>query len=431
MLQGYDMIMRATAGVLLALFIGAAPAAAQDIPIHVSGELRVRGEAERPAAFDTVDAFSLLRARLGLEAELAERARVFLQVQDARTFGEEQSTTDASADRLDLHQGWLELVRPVGSLELGIRAGRQEISLGSERLVGAVGWSNTGRSFDAARLTLTRPEAGWHVTALAANVRERGRRTAGLNASERSDQLLLGSYADTRVLDGFVLFDRADSVRSFSDIDRLTLGGRVDVPTSGPLTAWAEAAYQLGNQLLNTELGPTEQDIGAYFAGARVAYALAGPISTLGIGLDYLSGDDTPVDGEYDAFNTMFHTGHKWYGYMDLFLDPAARTGDRGLVDAIASTTVRLAQDVPLALDVHRFWTAAERPGDGSRDLGWELDLTLPLTLAPGQRLQLGYSAFRAGDAAPLAGIGAAGRWAHWGYLMATFGFDRSLRPTS
>jgi hypothetical protein len=150
-------------------------------------------------------------------------------------------------------------------------------------------------------------------------------------------------------------------------------------------------------------------------------------LRTLGIGLDYLSGDDDPADNEYEAFNTLYHTGHKWYGYMDLFLDPAARTGERGLIDGIASATFGLGAQVPLTVDAHRFWTAAQRePGEAS-DLGWELDLTLPLTIAPGQSLQLGYSAFRAGDAASLANLGASGRWAHWGYVMATFGFSRTL----
>src|SRR5690606_22845165 len=37
---------------------------------------------------------------------------------------------------------------------LGLRLGRQELAYGNERLVGAVGWSNVGRSFDAALLRL-------------------------------------------------------------------------------------------------------------------------------------------------------------------------------------------------------------------------------------------------------------------------------------
>ena len=42
---------------------------------------------------------------------VTERAavRVTTYTDFARTFGEEQGTMDGSADRLDLHQGWLEL----------------------------------------------------------------------------------------------------------------------------------------------------------------------------------------------------------------------------------------------------------------------------------------------------------------------------------
>src|SRR5512141_1619612 len=90
--------------------------AAQGGGLRLVGELRLRAEVERPAVVDTLDSITLLRARLGLEATVSERAKVFLQVQDARTFGEESSTVDASADRLDLHQGWLELAFPVGAL---------------------------------------------------------------------------------------------------------------------------------------------------------------------------------------------------------------------------------------------------------------------------------------------------------------------------
>jgi hypothetical protein len=105
-------------------------------------------------------------------------------------------------------------------------------------------------------------------------------------------------------------------------------------------------------------------------------------------------------------------------------------------VDGIASATVQLARNAQLAIDVHRFWTAAQRePGcddlpcpphlaTEADDLGWELDLALPLTMGPNQRLQAGYSAYRNGAAAPLASLGPEGEWWHWGYLMLTFGFS-------
>jgi hypothetical protein len=414
-------------------------AAQQSDAVRLLGELRLRGEAERPALVDTLDAFTLLRARLGLEASLGERAKVFLQVQDARTFGEEAGTMDASADRLDLHQGWLELTRPLGALQLALRAGRQEVTLGNERLIGPVGWTNTGRSFDALRVSLGSAEQQWQLTALAATVDERGRRLTGTSPGpDRSDHMLLGAWIDAKAIDAWFLFDRAAEYRTFYGVDRGTVGGRIELPAWRGLTAWAEGSYQFGNMVTPSPL--QDPDIAAYMFGGRIAYALpASPLRSLGAGLDYLSGDrDTPPGSEYQAFNVMYYTGHKWYGYLDLFLDPAARTGDRGLVDWIASATVQLAASAPLSIDVHHFATAVTRTinvvGDGplppaeAQDLGWEFDLTLPLTVGPNQRLQLGYSAYRNGEAAPLAGLGEDGNWWHWGYAMLTFSFGGSVR---
>jgi hypothetical protein len=409
-------------GATALLLLAASGVGAQE-SVRLLGELRLRSEVERTAVVDTTDVFTLSRARLGLLAELGGRASVFLQVQDARTLGEEASTVDASADRLDLHQAYLELVRGVGgSADLALRAGRQEIVLGNERLVGPVGWSNTGRSFDGARLTLAPESKQWTVTALAAVLRERGRRLAGTQpVPERADQVLLGAYADTKLFDVYGLFDRSDAQRTFTGIDRGTFGGKVDLPALGPLTVWGEGALQVGNQLAG---GTVDQDISAYFFGGRATLAFgSSPLASLGAGLDYLSGDETPADGEYEAFNVLYHTGHKWYGYMDLWLDPAARTGERGLVDALASATLRLRRDWVLALDVHRFSTAAQRTADEASELGWELDATLPLAIAPNQRLQLGYSAYRNGEAMPLLGLGEADAWWHWGYAMLTFSF--------
>ena len=97
----------------------------------------------------------MLRTRLRLHAPVTTYASVVIQFQDSRVFGEESNTlTDGSANQMDLHQAYLRLTASVLGLSVTVTAGRQEVVLGSERLVGAVGWSNTGRSFDALRLFL-------------------------------------------------------------------------------------------------------------------------------------------------------------------------------------------------------------------------------------------------------------------------------------
>jgi hypothetical protein len=412
-----------------ALLLAVVPAAASaQENVRVVGEVRLRSEGERPAPTESFDALSLLRSRLGVQASLSQRAHVFVQVQDARTFGEEAGTTDGSADRLDVHQAWLQYGAPLGSYEWSVRAGRQEIMIGNERLIGAVGWSNTGRSFDGARLAFGRGSGGWTVSALAVTVEERGRRFTGAEP-ERDDHVLVGALAELDPLELFVLHDREAAYRDAIGVDRTTLGGRITSPQLRGVTAAVEGAYQLGNQLLDTS-EPVAQDISAYYAGARLDYATAlRALPAVGIGLDYLSGDETPGDDTYRAFNTLYATNHKFYGYIDFFLDPAARTQDRGLIDGIAAATLGLPRELRLDLAAHGFWTQRPIVPDADRLIGYELDVTLPVRLGVGQQLQLGYSAFRNGPVAPLLGLGRDRAWSHWAYLQATFSFGGALTP--
>ena len=72
----------------------------------------------------------------------------------------ENSLTDVQADGFDLHQGYLE-ARDLFVPCFNVRAGRQEISLGEERLIGAVDWTQNARSLDGAVLTYAWDGGGW------------------------------------------------------------------------------------------------------------------------------------------------------------------------------------------------------------------------------------------------------------------------------
>jgi hypothetical protein len=412
-----------------AVMLAAAPAtaSAQSEAVRLLGEVRVRGEAERPAGFDTMDAFTLLRSRIGIEATLSPRAVVLLQLQDARTFGEELSPTDGSADRIDMHQAWLQYRADAGRYAVSFRAGRQEVSLGNERLVGASNWSNTGRAFDGLRVTVG-PQAGaWRFNTLAATVRERGRRFTG--AQPVPDHLFGGAFVEAGRVELFALHDREAAFRAYSGVNRTTLGSRLELPVPGPLSAWAEGSYQLGSQLWSSAPG-ARQDIRAWLAGGRLGLATScATVPRVGLGLDVLSGDADPADGTYRAFNTLYATGHRYYGYMDLITDPAARTQERGLIDGMASARVALPRRLALDIDGHGFWLQQQFTTLPDRLIGWELDLTLPIALGPGQQLQLGYSFFRNGPVAPLVGLGSSGSLSHWAYLQASFSFGGRFPP--
>src|SRR4029079_5022608 len=55
------------------------------------------------------------------------------------------------ADVIDLHQAYV-TVGNHKEFPLSLKIGRQELSYGEERLVGAFGWNNIGRVFDAAKV---------------------------------------------------------------------------------------------------------------------------------------------------------------------------------------------------------------------------------------------------------------------------------------
>jgi hypothetical protein len=389
----------------------------------VSGEVRLRTEAARPTS-DSWENFTLLRTRIGLLATLNPGVRAFVQLQDARAFGEQPSTMHGSASQIDLHQGYVELSTALGGAPLALRVGRQEIVLGNERLVGAVGWSNTGRSFDAARLTLGAP-GGWSGGGFVATLHESNPRFRSANVSHlENDHWFSGAYLARGAAEVFGLYDRNAHFGAYTEVNRATVGGRLQAPARTPAFASVEGAYQFGTQRAQvSQHSVTSQDIGAWFAGARAGLRTgAAVLPSVGVGLDYLSGDADALGSSYGAFQTLYATNHRYYGYMDLFLDPAAATRHRGLVDAMVNVRAGLGTLGTLEIDVHRF-SLADAAGLENGEIGWELDLTYPFRIADAARFMVGYSAFRGGPAAAEIGLGPDGRIRHWGFVQAAVPF--------
>ena len=407
------------------------------VPFALFGEVRTRSELERAAGVSS-DGFTYLRSRLGVRVDPVAGARIVVQLQDSRVFGTEGSSVASAVanDQLELHQGYLQVGGPWKSTALTLRAGRQEIALGNERLVGAVNWSNLARSFDGARL-LVAPRGAqtgaepWTVNAFAAVMSEQGRRfgTPATPARTPRDHSIAGIYATVGApsrssLDATVLLDAGGQYRAYDAADRATMDLRVRIPRLSaalPLRLELEGAYQAGHQLF---VGPatapvpaTRQSVRAWLAGARLGAPLGR--STLTLGADVLSGDDSPSDARYSAFSTLYGTNHPFYGLMDIIGDPAASTRERGLADLFATDVTPLTNVVTLRSELHRFALAsgAERP------LGWEGDLILPLKLNTAASLDVGAALFRAQRGAAAVGLATSGTTSAWTYLQLVVAF--------
>jgi len=400
------------------------------LPITFTGEVRTRSEWDAPGGAAAADLFSILRTRFAARVEPTAGISLVLQLQDSRVLGTETNSRVASTvDQFDLHQGYLQLAGAWRTSDLALRAGRQEIIFGNERLVGAANWTNTGRTFDGVRALATAKGPGgadrWSATAFAAIMEENGRRFGGVTAGSPTlpDHYVAGAYLTRGApqkpgVDVTLLYDGGAQYRTFANADRTTLDARVRAPIPGGLRLELEAAAQTGTQsFVDTVSRQSGQSVRAWLLGARLVRAVSR--STVTLGVDALSGDNAPKDGRYTAFSTMFATNHPFYGLMDVIADPATTTKEHGLHDAFGTVALNLAPSFAPRLELHRFTLAT----GNDRALGLESDLVAPIKLPANTSLELGLSLFRNGSAAPTVALGDAGTIKRWLYAQLRAGF--------
>ncbi|MFH1863183.1 MAG: alginate export family protein [bacterium] len=286
--------------------------------------------------------FNLLRTRVGLTFTPEDNLEAFVQIQDSRAFGEEANTlTDGSADNLDLHQAYFKIGN-LFDLPIDLKVGRMEAGYGNERLIGAVGWSNIGRSFDGGVLTLHFEKFSLDFF----NLKEQEMSALG----DYGDRNVYGLHADFQVAaahqtQAFLIWQQAKPVEA---LDRYTLGLYLK-GKFGNFRHALEAAYQGG------KLGGI--DVSAYLLALNLGYTVAqsNAAPDFSVGVDYLSGDDDFADDTYKVFDTLYATNHKFYGFMDYFTNLPQHTYGRGLLDLHARLGLKPAQQWSVQAVLHVF----------------------------------------------------------------------------
>lgn len=414
----------------------APPSAAdsQRLSIDMYGEVRMRSEWDRPmATLSSSDVFTLMRSRLGVRITPSSNVRIVMEAQDSRVLGDVSST---ARQTFNVHQGYLQIAGAVGTHTLTMRAGRQEIALANERLVGALAWTNFGRAFDGLRLTLaaagsrspTGTAPAWSADVFGATIEERGRHFGANRTAPENDHVLAGAFL-TRALNASgsaraeltALVDVGSDYRAYRDANRSTLDVRVRHADLWGVRIEAEGAVQVGSQQVSVNDSLRSQSVQGWLAGLRVGNTTTAT-SRMGfmIGGDVLSGDRTPTDAQYSGFSTLYGTNHALYGLIDLFLDPAAVTRERGLQDLFVQGDARISSRVRMHGELHRMLMATGE----ARDLGWEADVVIPISVNAQTRIDVGYSAFRAGEDAPTIGLGPRGRLQQWAYVQLRAAFQ-------
>ncbi len=343
-----------------------------------NAQIRARAETdERDFNSDTdYNSYVLLRTRFSATFRPKKKYEALIQVQDSRVYGKEP-TTLSDTRNLDLHQAYV-LVRGFLWKNLDLKFGRMEVNYGEQRLIGAVDWSNVGRSFDGDILT-------WRITEkfkmdiLSFYLEEASTPPTAASTTvqpgDKHDRVLGGVYmnwnrSDWLNADIYLLgeFDGTNVTGTSKDtLARGTVGTFVRGSIDDRWSYKAEFAYQGGKT--------GSLDLSAFMLTGSVTYAMpdAGWKPAFTLGYDYLSGDNDASDDKINVFNTLYATNHKFYGYMDYFTDIPVHTNGLGLQDLMVKVRVKPAKKLTLGMDVHHFMSAEKSGGESV--FGQEVDL--------------------------------------------------------
>ncbi len=124
--------------------------------LSLGGEFRQAAERVRSDAWQTapqvVNTFALQRMQLHLDAHVAARLRFFVQFESGLEEGREPGPRAVDLKRLDFLNAFADLSLRGGEKAITLRMGRQEIMLGSGRLLAVREGPNVRQSFYGARL---------------------------------------------------------------------------------------------------------------------------------------------------------------------------------------------------------------------------------------------------------------------------------------
>jgi hypothetical protein len=397
--------------------------------LSLGGQLRYREEGVRNFMLSPdegrTDGFGLTRSLLHADLHAGGHLRLFVEGKHSVAHGRDlpggRRTLDH--DEWEVQNAFIDLTGG----RLSARVGRQELLLGSQRLLSPLDWSNTRRTFDGARVWgqvrglqvdgfWTRPV---RIEVSAPNQADPQSTFWGVTARPASNRLPLQWEVYSLVL------QQSDSVRVWGSPgphSRFTLGGRATAPLTPATRMEVEGGWQGGS------LGG--RTISAWFLASDLSRTFATlparPTATLG--LDYASGDADPTDARVGTFHQLFPLGHAYAGHMDLL-------GRQNLIEARGVLSATLTPRLRARAAAHRFLRARSEDaaynvaggvlsapsGVRARGVGSEVDLSATARLRRHLRVEAGYAHFA--PAAFLLRALPGSRPSDWVYAATTFTF--------
>lgn len=358
------------------------------------------------------DTYNLTRWRHYLDLKAGDNFRFYVEGIDAASFGEDLPTQAIDENRWDLQNFFMDVeVFETGTGTHTIRAGRQELNFGRQRLVSPLDWANTRRNFEGLNYIVKEKDYKLNIFSVNPVNSATGFNTVAefdnkFDEANR-DVFFSGAYFSYTALENtnidlyYLWLEDQIQVPARADGRRHTIGSRYSklFPQDGG-RVWdmdVEGAYQFGQD--------NNRDVQAGFATAVLGHTWKeAPWSPRLSGLFYYgSGDRNLADGQNNTFYSMFPLGHAYWALSDnlsgqnlldygmqLDVKPSKKTGATA-----AYHFFDLASDGDRAYNIAGAPIGA--PGNGT-DLGQALDLYGHYSVNSNLDFQAGYSWFFYGD---------------------------------
>lgn len=306
--------------------------------------------------------FLMQRYFLHTDLHLGDRFRFFGELASSLVDGRNGGPRGGlDEEKMYVHQGFIDLgLWKSGSDSLTLRAGRQELALGSENLVSTRDGRNIRRSLDGARLTWV--ERGWNIDLLA--LRPTIENSGYFDDPPNNTQAFWSVYATHP----FRLLPRGNADLYYMGLDNKS------VPYDGK-GAGREQRETVGTRLFGTtehldyndeftfQFGSFRSDAIRAWAvstehGYRIESARLKP--RFALRAVAFSGDRNPSSHTLGTFNSIYEKG-PYFSYAELF----AR---RNLVALQPSATLELVKNVSLTFNPAFYWR--ESTSDGLYSVG-------------------------------------------------------------
>jgi hypothetical protein len=313
---------------------------------------RVRGDSETPA---TIDNYFLQRYLFGADVRMGPRFRFYGELQSGIITGRIGSPRPTDKDLLELHQGFFEFrSRRESARRYGIRIGRQELNIGSGRLIAPSQGLNVKRSFDGISANLS--VGLWTVEGGAAQLVRI--RPGAFDDSPSSEQGFWGGnvtrnqapWKGSQVSFYYLGVDRKVSVyaQGIGPELRHTIGGRL-TGKRPRIDYNYDLIYQWGEfRGLPARGWAVSTDTGTPVRLGKIP-------GRLGVTLNSSSGDADPKDGRLGSFNPLF-PGNAYSGLVGLL-------GPTNLTDVTPSLKMQVRKNLLIAVEVPSYFRVSTRDG--------------------------------------------------------------------